>query len=83
MLSVNKKISCDASRINTTWLGRPELNVGDPFNRQFSGGRESINWSHVRLSKEGSREINEQDGEWESAFDQKIDLWSQNVGIDW
>ena len=37
----------------------------------------------MRLSKEGSREINEQEDERESALDQKIDLQSQNVGIVW
>ena len=81
MLSVNGRISRDASRDDTTWLGRPELNVGDAFNRQISGGRESVDWSHVRLSEEGLREINEQEDEGKSAFDRKIDLRSQNVGI--
>ena len=33
------------------------------------------------LSEECSREINEQEGERESAFVQKIDFRSQNVGI--
>ena len=37
----------------------------------------------MRLSEEGLREINEQEGEWESTFDQKINLRSQNVGIGW
>ena len=44
---------------------------------------ESVDWSHVRLSEVGSREINEQEDEGESAFDRKIDLRSQNVGIGW
>ena len=35
------------------------------------------------LSEEESRETNEQEDEKESAFDQKIDLQSQNVGIGW
>ena len=83
MLSVNSRISRDVSRDDTTWLERPELNVGDAFNRQVSGGRESIGWSHMQLSEEGSREINVQEGEWESAFDRKIDLQSQNIGIGW
>ena len=34
-----------------------------------------------KLSKEGSREINKQKDERESAFDRKIDLRSQNIGI--
>ena len=44
---------------------------------------ESVDRSHVRLSEEESREINEQEDEGESAFDWKIDLRSQNVGIGW
>ena len=36
-----------------------------------------------RLSEEGSHEINEQENKEESAFDQKIDLRSQNIGIGW
>ena len=35
------------------------------------------------LSEEGLHEINEQKEEKESAFDQKIDLQSQNVDIGW
>ena len=80
---MNGKISRDPSRIDTTWLEGPELNVGDAFNQQISGRKKSVNKSHVRLSEEGSREINEQEGEWESTFDQKIDLRSQNIGIGW
>ena len=68
MLSVNGRISRDASRDDTTWLARPELNVGDVFNRQISVGSKSVDWNHVRLSEEGSSEINVQEGEWESAF---------------
>ena len=83
MLSVNGRISRDASCIDTTWLKRLELNVGDAFNRQISGEGESVDWSHVWLSEVGSREINEQEDEGESAFDQKIDLRSQNIGIGW
>ena len=83
MLSVNGRISRNASRDDTTWLRRPELNVGDAFNRQISGEGESVDWSHVRWSEEGSREINEWEDERESAFDQKIDFRSQNVGIGW
>ena len=33
------------------------------------------------LSKEGSREINEQEDERKSTFDQKINLQSQNIDI--
>ena len=60
MLSVNGRISHNATRNDTTWLEGPELNVGDAFNWQISSGGRSACWSHVRLSKEGSRENNEQ-----------------------
>ena len=36
----------------------------------------------MRLNKKGSRKINEQEDKKESAFVWKIDLQSQNVGID-
>ena len=64
----------DASRADTTWLEEPELNIGDAFNQQISGGKESANWSHVRLSKEESCENNELEGKGKSAFNQKINL---------
>ena len=59
MLSVNGKISRNASCDDITWLERPELSVGDVFNWQISSEGESVDWSHVRLSEEGSYEINE------------------------
>ena len=37
----------------------------------------------MSLSKEESCEDNELEGKGESAFNQKIDLQSQNVGIGW
>ena len=37
----------------------------------------------MQLSEEGSRENNDQEDEGENAFNQKIDLQSQNVGIGW
>ena len=37
----------------------------------------------MRLSKEGSCENNDQEDKGENAFDQRIDLQSQNVGIGW
>ena len=83
MLSVNGKISRDMLRVDITWLKRPELNVGDAFNWQILGERKSIDWSHMQLSEKRSREINKQEDKRESAFDQKIDLQSQNVGISW
>ena len=43
MLSVNGRISRDSSRTDIMWLEEPELNVGDAFNRQISGGRVSAN----------------------------------------
>ena len=36
-----------------------------------------------KLSKEGSHEVKELKNKWESVFNQKIDLQSQNVGINW
>ena len=85
MLSVNGRISRDAShdasRDDTTWLRRPELKVEEVFNWQIFRSWEllvKVTWG---LSEEGSREINEQENKRESAFDGKIDLWSQNVGI--
>ena len=60
MLSVNRRILCDVLPIDTTWLGRLELNVKDVFNRQILGKRESVDWSHVWLSEEESSKINKQ-----------------------
>ena len=73
MLSVNGRVSRDASRADTTWLEDPELNVGDAFNQQISGRRGSADWSHVQLSEEGSRENNELKGKGKSAF-----FWSKD-----
>ena len=83
MLSINRRISCDVLRVDTRWLKKPELNVGDVFNQQILDRKGNIDWSYVWLSEKESREINEQEDERESAFFQKIDLQSQNVGIDW
>ena len=63
MLSMNGRISRDPSRVDTPWLERPELNIGDAFNWQISGGEECIDWSHVRLSEERSRDVKELEGE--------------------
>ena len=59
MLDVNGRISRDASHVDTTWLEKPELNVGNVFNWQISGRRGSVDWNHVQLSEEGSCEFNE------------------------
>ena len=83
MLSVNGRISRDASRDDTTWLGRPELKVEEVFNQQISRSWKLMVKVMWGLSEERSREINKQEDEKESAFDQKIDLRSQNVGIGW
>ena len=61
MLSMNGRISRDASRVDTTWLGKLELNVGDVFNWQISDGRGSVDWSHMQLNEEGLRKINKQE----------------------
>ena len=74
MLSVNKKILRDASRTDTTWLEKPELNVEDAFNQQISGGKGSAGWNHVWLSEKGSHKNNELEDKGESAFNQKINL---------
>ena len=37
----------------------------------------------MRLSKEGSYKINKPEDKRENAFDWKIDLQSQNIGIGW
>ena len=52
MLSVNERISRDALRDDTMWLGRPELNVGDAFNRQISG-EGGKRWLKSRAVKRG------------------------------
>ena len=83
MLSVNKRISCDVSHDDNTWLKRPKLKVEEAFNWQISRGWELLVEVTCELSKEGSREINEQENEKESAFVWKIDLQSQNVDISW
>ena len=82
ILSMNGKISRDVSHDDTTWLRRPELKVKKVFDWwQISRSWEllvEVTWG---LSEEGLCEINEQEDEKESAFDWKIDLQSQNIGI--
>ena len=76
MLSVNRKISRNASRDDTTWLRRPELKVKKVFNRQISRSWELLVEVTCGLSKKGLRKTNEQEAEKKSDFDQKIDLQS-------
>ena len=76
MLNVKGRISCDILCDDITWLRKPELKVKEVFNQQISRRWELLVEVTCRLSKEGSREINQQEDERESAFDQKIDLWS-------
>ena len=83
MLSVNERISRDTSRDDTMWLRRPELKVKKVFNQQIFRSWELQVEVTYGLSKEGSRKINKEEDEKESAFDWKIDLQSQNVGIGW
>ena len=83
MLSVNGRISCNLSRDDITWLRRPKLKVKEVFNWQIFRSWELLVEVMCGLSEEGLHEINEQEDESESAFDQKIDLWSQNIGIGW
>ena len=81
MLSVNGRISYDISRDDTTWRKKLELKVKGVFNWQIYRSWELLVKVICGLSEEGSCKINEQEDEKESAFDWKIDLWSQNVGI--
>ena len=74
MLSVNGRISYDASRDDITWLRRPELKIEELFNWKISRCWELLVEITCGISEERSREINEQEDEKESAFDQKIDL---------
>ena len=83
MLSVNGRISRNVSCDDTTWLRKPELKVEKVLNRQISKSWELLIEVMCGLSKEGSHETNEQEDKKESAFNWKIDLQSQNVGIGW
>ena len=58
MLSVNGRISRDASRDDTTWLRKLELNVEELFNWQILRSWGIAGESHVRLSEKGSRKPN-------------------------
>ena len=51
MLSVNGRISHGVSRDDTMWLERPELNIGDAFNRQIRWKRKR--WLKSRAVKQG------------------------------
>ena len=81
MLSINGKISRDLSRDDTTWLRRPELKVEEVFNWQISRRWKVLVEVMYELREKRLHEVNEQEDERESAFDQKIDLWIENVGI--
>ena len=63
MLSVNGRISRDASRDDTTWLRRPESKVEKVFKRQISRSWKLLMDVTCGLSEEGSRETNEQEYE--------------------
>ena len=83
ILNVNRRILRDASRNDTTWLRKLELKVKKVFNQQISRIWELLMEVTCELSEKGSRKTNEQEDEKKSAFDQKIDLQSQNIGISW
>ena len=53
MLSVNRRISHDASRDDTTWLGRLDLNVEEVSNWLISDGKEVLTEVTCSLSEEG------------------------------
>ena len=63
MLSMNRKISRDVSRDDTTLLRRPELKVEKVFKRQISKSWELLMEVTCGLSEEESRETNEQEYE--------------------
>ena len=63
MLSMNRRISRDVSRDNTTWLRRSELKVEKVFKWQISRSWELVMEVTCGLSKEESRETNEQEYE--------------------
>ena len=83
MLSMNRRIPRDVSHDDTTWLRRLKLKFEKVFNWQISRSWKLLVEITFGLDEEGSCKINEQEDERESAFDRKIDLWSQNVGIGW
>ena len=68
MFSVNEKISRDVSRDDTTWLRKLELKVETVFNRQIFRSWELLVEITYGLSKEGSREINEQENKKKKCF---------------
>ena len=63
MLSMNERISRIVSRDDTTCPRRPELKVKKMFKRRISRSWERLMDVTCGLSKEGSREINEQEYE--------------------
>ena len=81
MLSLNKKISRDASHADTTWLGRLNLKVEEVFNYQIFWNWELLVEVTCNLSKEGHVRLMSGRMKRGNAFDSKIDFWSQNVGI--
>ena len=68
ILSVNGRITCDASCDDTTWPRRPELEAKEVFNWQISKRREVLIEVMCELNKKGSREINKQEDKKESTF---------------
>ena len=58
-LSVNRRISYNASRTDTIQLKRPNLKIKKVFNWQISKEREVLIEIICRLSEDGSREVNE------------------------
>ena len=63
MLNINRRISRDMSRDDTTWLRRPELKVEKVFKQQISRSWELLMEVTCGLSEERLCETNEQEYE--------------------
>ena len=74
MLSVNRKIACDALRANTIWLKKPELKTKEVFNWLISKGKKVLIEVTCRLSKEELYEVNKLESKRMKYFELKIDF---------
>ena len=72
MLSVNGKISHNASHADTIWPRRSEPKIEEVFNWQIFRGREVLIKVIYGLGEERSRENNELEDNGENAFNWKI-----------
>ena len=74
MLSVNKKISRNASYADITWLRKPELKIKEVFNWQIFKEREVLMEVTCGLGKKKSHELNKFESKEENSFNWKIDF---------